>query len=974
MQNIFDELQLSNTKNLHKYHKGIDINALPLRVNKSLHAMEISPDSVFVLNDKPIILFFKKQDNVEKIFKQCWNFSESPIIIIENDIDFQIYNGYEYILKEGKFLLDSIKNKNINYISMMNGDYLKNIETSKYKNKLLNQSLLENIRNARKNLIDNNLSKEIANSLIGRVIFIRYLIDREIILNLNNEKKALTNDNLKNILLSKTETYSLFRYLKSNDGFNGDWFPILEDEENLVEIQHLDTLRYLISGTEIQTKQQSLFDIYDFSIIPIEFISNVYESFIGEDEQSKNGAYYTPTFLVDYILKHTMDEYFKNNPNEYNCRVLDPACGSGIFLVEALRKLISQFEKVTKDKILPEQIVRLVEENIFAIDKDKNAVLISVFSIYLTMLDYQNPKDIKDFKFPYLMKSDKNKSPNFFESDFFNTTAEYNEIIKNKNIHYIIGNPPYKRGSNVGLISEYTEQENIPVASKNIVQPFLARVKDFTNENTVIAFIITSKVFYNSSQKALAFRKYFLQNFSIKHILELSSISMNNLVFDNASVPVSLIFYTSGYKKDSEIDYISIKPHPLFEKLKTLFISKQDYKKILQSKLNEFDYLWKILPYGSYLDFNLHQRLKSYPTIKETLEKNGMKNGQGIMYTSAKSDYNDSSLYIGKKLVNLTNFDNFCIHGELSTFQEKFLHRVREQELFKPNILLLKEGFDNKTLRCLGAILYEEAIYNSTFTGIVGDTKSKTNILKEVLGILSSSLFSYLSLSSSGAERGQTHDTDKLNIPYIHNNKIVDIVSKIESFKNDYYSKGFSLENINENKIKNFRDNLDKEVLLSFELNEQEYTLIDYATNIIVPWVLQKNYSVSFGKIEYKDKLIEDYINIFIEHYSKIYEQNNLFFAAEIIYSDYAIGVKFNILDTKPSCTIFWSREDNIQCFLQLSDNQTMEQLFIQKDIKGFEENYFYVVKPNEYKNWHKAIGYLDFYEFDDAILEAGRK
>ena len=51
-----------------------------------------------------------------------------------------------------------------------------------------------------------------------------------------------------------------------------------------------------------------------------------------------------------------------------------------------------------------------------------------------------------------------------------------------------------------------------------------------------------------------------------------------------------------------------------------------------------------------------------------------------------------------------------------------------------------------------------------------------------------------------------------------------------------------------------------------------------------------------------------------------------------------------------------------------------MENLFIQKDIKGFEADGFYVVKPNEYKNWHEAIGYLDFYEFDKAILGAGRR
>jgi type I restriction-modification system DNA methylase subunit len=67
----------------------------------------------------------------------------------------------------------------------------------------------------------------------------------------------------------------------------------------------------------------------------------VYESFIGNQEE--DSAYYTPLFLVDYILTETVEAYLTSNQETYNCRVLDPACGSGIFLVETLRKIIEKF-------------------------------------------------------------------------------------------------------------------------------------------------------------------------------------------------------------------------------------------------------------------------------------------------------------------------------------------------------------------------------------------------------------------------------------------------------------------------------------------------------------------------------------------------------------------------------------------------------------------------------------------------------
>ena len=137
---------------------------------------------------------------------------------------------------------------------------------------------------------------------------------------------------------------------------------------------------------------------------------------------------------------------------------------------------------------------------------------------------------------------------------------------------------------------------------------------------------------------------------------------------------------------------------------------------------------------------------------------------------------------------------------------------------------------------------------------------------------------------------------------------------------------------------------------------------------------MQKNYKVAFKPYLYEDKKIEVYINIFIEHYSKIYKEINKYFQARILWDEYAICIDFKVLDKEPKRKIVWKKEKNIQNFLKLSSGKTLENLFIQKDIKGFESDGFYVVKPNEYRNWHEAIGYLDFYEFQDAILKAGKK
>ena len=97
-------------------------------------------------------------------------------------------------------------------------------------------------------------------------MFSRYLIDRKVRLNSYLSDNNANNDFLK-IIKNKTKLFHYFEYLK--DKFKGDLFPLVDEELRLIKQKHLDLLYDLFSGTEISSGQSSLFDIYDFSIIPI---------------------------------------------------------------------------------------------------------------------------------------------------------------------------------------------------------------------------------------------------------------------------------------------------------------------------------------------------------------------------------------------------------------------------------------------------------------------------------------------------------------------------------------------------------------------------------------------------------------------------------------------------------------------------------------------------------------------------------
>jgi len=337
LEEIFDHLRMKARDGLYITAENTWKGMLPARIEWLL-IDKLEPEAFFCIDKKPMVLFYNSPQNKEELFKDIWNFNESPVVIVNEPNTVDIFNGLAYLKKE-KTLEKLGDESNLNafsYFKLVTGKTWQAYENKlKYQNRV-DYKLLENIRDARDLLIkEYNVDSSLSNALIGKCIFIRYLIDREVRIKFNGALRAWTNNEFCELLEDKDQTIQFLNNLK--DHFNGEAFLLENSLLKTIPPKAFDILSRLIRGTEIATGQMSLFDIYNFSIIPVEFISNVYEHFIGSENQAKKGAYYTPVFLVDYIVKETIEKYFTENP-EYNCKVLDPACGSGIFL-NAIRKL-----------------------------------------------------------------------------------------------------------------------------------------------------------------------------------------------------------------------------------------------------------------------------------------------------------------------------------------------------------------------------------------------------------------------------------------------------------------------------------------------------------------------------------------------------------------------------------------------------------------------------------------------------------
>lgn len=998
LHQIFEKLHLTKENGLFITTDNEWLGLFSNRIERLIKST-IQPDAFFCIDNKPFILFFENLSSKKEKLKEIWNFNESPIVIISEGESLEIYNGFEYLTTEESLRLFGSFEKldDFSYFELVTGKTWEKYNTSFSYNNRIDHYLLKNIKEARNRLISVGLSPRLANSLLGKIIFVRYLIDRKVKLDFEREGQSRNWTNLEfcELLLNKNKVKQFFLYLKKK--FNGDLFPIEESEIDSIHEDCLSIVVNLLSGNEVASGQISLFDLYDFSIIPVEFISNVYELFIGQDEQENQGAYYTPLFLVDYILSETVEKRFKNQKEIYNCKVLDPSCGSGIFLVETLRKIIEQFQKNNPSYLddpeqYKKQLKQLALDNIFGIDKDQSAINVAIFSIYLTLLDYQEPGDIESFKFPLL------HDKNFFSEDFFNLEAGFNDSFGDLSFDFILGNPPWKRGKgdHKALFDEYITkrrksekgkyQNAIEISNSEIAQAFILRVRDFCKLSTQIGFIATSKVLYNIN--AIGFRKYLLDQFIINKVFELAPVRKE--VFDKSNdkavAPAVILFYQSAFEKNTDdniIEHITLKPSRFFSLFKVFTIQRGDYKKVNQKQLKDYDYLWKILVYGNYLDFNLLIRLKKeYPKLVDIVsDDNTFLVGQGAMIGGG--DKNSAQHLIGKPFIDTRkDIRAFWVNNKLTnTWDLETVHRPRNPSLYEAPMLLITEGI-NKYFRSVSAVSEHDLVYRSSLTAIKVNDRIKSDILYSISGILNSSFFSYFCLqtfSSSGIEREQSHDEEKFNIPFVENTNIFILVNEIVKLKTELYSHDNVLSNVGFDQIKEKEKLLDSVVISSFSINDQEKSLLDYSNNIVIPMIMKhQGFEKIYSSLNPESLEISEYVNLFLERFNDNFKKTDQKLIAEIYHTNQLIGVFFKlILKYEDADSINYVESENtklLQTLTSLGNERITDRLFVQKDIRGFEKDGFYIVKPNEKRLWHKAVAYHDLNEFVDAVLVSGKK
>ncbi|KAA6340306.1 hypothetical protein EZS27_011831 [termite gut metagenome] len=983
--------------------------ALHPEIRKKLELMQ--PDAIYIFNNKPFILFFdltQKEDSEKEdnIHKQVWSFDNSPIIFIIKENDIHVYNALNYIKKDSRLeeivLSEEKRNEKFSFWNLQSGftwkwlqdEYL-SIKKKQETTKRVNDQLFQNIKDVRVALIDknNDPNGSIPNSLILKLIFIRYLIDRDVAIDeqyifgkdLTSKRASFSN------LIQKPETLSKL-FAKLNDKFNGVLFKdvvITLTDEQAIALSKIFKGEIPEKGTLFYGKD-FYFDVFDFSIIPVEVISGIYESLIDPETRDLQAAVYTPAFLADYILNDTID-VFLNEKNTSECKIFEVAVGSGIFLVQSLRKMIEKEIELNGNedkKQFSNRIREIAKNNLLGVDINEEALKVTCFSIYIALLDYQDPKDIDIYKFPNLLDE------NLFHADFFNTEHRYNKIIKKISPDYILGNPPWKKDKSqkhlewVNKINSY----NKPIKGKiEIAQSFLLRVKDFMSPQTKVALIVTSTIFYNVSSTTKVFKNKFLTNYCLDKFFDLSPV--RRLIFEKKDSPASIVYFRLSNDDEHQknlVNHQSVKINYFLKYFKILVIEKYDQKEIPQSLFIENDWMFKVALYGNSLDFNLIKRIFSNKNKLENYIDNAtIFCGDGILKGTLKPCPFDS--LVGLPIVENEEIVSYYTHinpNNILSGNDVLLESGRIIELFRGEHIYLKMQTSNESEI---VVSYNNKTAVNRHDVITITSEKNVNKLKEIYPILISQVHTYFQFLSSSAWGVSTRPAIKLkeylSFPLIEPMEELIVLSNkfLQPFE-DYYKQEIRSESLPVNK--NILFEINEIINQLYGIEGYEKDLIDYVLHVSRYQFQEskQNLITEFTSIDKKDyrhreTVLKNYAEVFVKEFEVIYKGE--FIQVEIYPLDHFIAMNFVFLSEEPEVKILYlkDKKDESEVLERLANNLSISQitntadptknLFIQKDIKGFEDNSFYIIKPKEYKCWHRAMAWYDVAEFKEKIEAA---
>lgn len=595
------------------------------------------------------LVYFKVVDRIQDaklltLHRTFWNHGGAPILVVVAPSEVHVYSGLarpaEGLDSEGRRagLVTTIQRASAALREFLpavqSGEFFRKHSSSFKPAERVDQALLANLQATREKLAAISARKaaaDVLDAFLCRLVFTCYLFDRGVIgESYLQDLKIADAPHLRDVLslkprsTAKGSLYRLFGRLAKD--FNGDLFSDdLDAEAALVTAAHIDEVDEFFLGTDVLGGQKAFWP-YDFKAIPIETISAIYERFLKSADK-KAGAFYTPRFLAELVL----DVALSDRPTLLGLRFMDPACGSGIFLVGLFNRMAEEWKRAhpeARNDRRARELMELLRSSLYGIDLNPTACRITAFSLYLAYLDQLTPRDIQDLQakgraLPRLIRQADQPvgtSPDggIWCGDFFKEGASYPGSID-----VTVGNPPWGSLAGEGTpAAQWLARRKHEVPDGQIAAAFMLKAAEHAATDGRVCFLVPHGILYNHGSAALTFQKAFLKKYGLDRVLNLTDYQ--SFLFSKARHPALVLSYRNRAPgKDHKVRHWAPKTDWKVLKAEVVTVSEQDQSILtLQAILRDLEgedapQIWKRMSTSSARDRRLLDRLSDLPRLRD---------------------------------------------------------------------------------------------------------------------------------------------------------------------------------------------------------------------------------------------------------------------------------------------------------------------------------------------------------------------
>lgn len=723
---------------------------------------DIRSSAVFEVDRVPAVCFVEagsgiKAEVINEIRQKIWNQNLVSIVIVLQDDDALAYPAPRNLTKPHRLKLsDANPQSLLSANSISTGAIFNQLPDWFERRNRIDRVLQDNLSTVVELLMKAGLTKEQAQLLLGKCIFVSYLEHRAIV-----GDKYRQHHNLGILLDLLTQAdgrglNKLFQQLKRD--FNGDLLEI-EGGANIgwqaLDSKALNLLAQFLLQTHIRDGQRSLWP-YDFKYIPVELISGIYESFLG-DLQRDSGAFYTPRHLASLAV----DEAFRGIEVPWEQVVLDGACGSGILLTSAYRRMLGAKRAAQGNDLTYAQRRHILLTGIRGSDISLAACKVTIFSLYLALLEDLTPADIlqlqedQDVKLPALIGTiiAKENAADFFATD--------NIVARPASATIVISNPPWFEPSNIERKSYehwWKERFGQPLPRRQIALAFARRATDALVPGGRLCLILPASTLAASG--AYQYLRGWFGELAPERIYNLADMFF--LLFDGAVHPATIV--TGVRRTDEAVG--TIPPRECFDyfvpkgdvslAFGRLTVHSSDRKRLPTHTVCDDSEVLRTYFWGNELDESLIARLRIYGTLRDHAQGNNPRFivCKGFHLTDNTKSAISSNPLKQYRFLNTGFKDNaypknrfFIAESDLSAFPESVTsvadYGSKSGQAFQGARVIFPDGANRKTLEVRACYTDLPCCFSQTVGAIV-DREHDAELMQFLAAYLRSKLVSYL--------------------------------------------------------------------------------------------------------------------------------------------------------------------------------------------------------------------------------------